>query len=83
MKILALVTSTLTGSIAVVENNLLLSELTLQVKETHSSQLMPAIDFVLKTAGMPPDNLDGFAIALGPGSFTGLRDCLSSPSPGS
>jgi len=73
MRILALETSTLTGSVAVVEDTCLLTEITLQVKETHSSQLMPAIDIVLKTTGMLPNELDGFAVALGPGSFTGLR----------
>lgn len=77
MKILALETSTLMGSIAVVDDENLLCELTLHVKETHSSQLMPAIDYVLKTVELPPERLDGFAIALGPGSFTGLRIGLS------
>jgi tRNA threonylcarbamoyladenosine biosynthesis protein TsaB len=77
MKILALETSTLMGSIAVVDDGRLLCELTLHVKETHSSQLMPAVDYVLKTVGLPPERLDGFAVALGPGSFTGLRIGMS------
>ena len=73
MKVLAVETSTLMGSVAVVESDRILCELTLSVEETHSSQLMPAIDYVLKTARCTPDRLDGLAIALGPGSFTGLR----------
>lgn len=77
MKILALETSTLVGSIALIDDNGLICEFTLQVKETHSSQLMPAIDHVLRTAELRPEQLDGFAVALGPGSFTGLRIGLS------
>ena len=77
MKLLAVETSTLMGSIAVVDGNRILCELTLHVEETHSSQLMPAIDHVLKTVGLAPGELDGFAIALGPGSFTGLRIGMS------
>jgi len=73
MKVLAVETSTLMGSVAVVDDDRLLCELTLHVQETHSSQLMPAIDYVLNAAGCAPDGLDGFAVTLGPGSFTGLR----------
>jgi tRNA threonylcarbamoyladenosine biosynthesis protein TsaB len=77
MKLLAVETSTLMGSVAVVDGERTLCELTLRVEETHSSQLMPAIDYVLKTLGLGPRQLDGFAIALGPGSFTGLRIGMS------
>ncbi|MBI5118317.1 tRNA (adenosine(37)-N6)-threonylcarbamoyltransferase complex dimerization subunit type 1 TsaB [Candidatus Poribacteria bacterium] len=77
MKILAIETSTLMGSVAVVDDAHLLCELTLHVEETHSAQLMPAVDYVLKTVGVAPANLDGFAVALGPGSFTGLRIGMS------
>lgn len=73
MKVLAVETSTLMGSVAVVDGGRMLCELTLHVQETHSSQLMPVIDYVLKESGCAPDRLDGFAVALGPGSFTGLR----------
>ena len=73
LNVLAVETSTLMGGVAVVEDERLLCELTLHVQETHSAQLMPAIDYVLQTAGCAPDMLDGFAVALGPGSFTGLR----------
>ena len=48
MKTLAVETSTLMGSIAIVEERETLCELTLHVAETHSAQLMPAIDYVLK-----------------------------------
>lgn len=73
MKVLAIETSTLTGSIAALEADRVLCELTLHVEETHSAQLMPAIDYVLKTVRWTPNQLDGLGIAVGPGSFTGLR----------
>ena len=77
MKILAVETSTLMGSVAVVEERAILCELTLHVAETHSAQLMPAIDYVLQTVNCKPEEIDAFAVALGPGSFTGLRIGLS------
>lgn len=77
MKVLAVETSTLMGSVAVVEERAILCELTLHVAETHSSQLMPAIDHVLQTVNCRPEEIDAFAAALGPGSFTGLRIGLS------
>lgn len=77
MKILAVETSTLMGGVAVVDDGGAICELTLSVGETHSAQLMPAVDYVLKTAGCRPDELDALAVALGPGSFTGLRIGLS------
>ncbi len=73
MKLLAVETSTLMGSVAVVDGDRLLCEVTLQVSETHSSQIMPVVEYVLGTAGLEVAQLDGFAVALGPGSFTGLR----------
>ncbi len=44
---------------------------------THSQTLMPAADHVLKTAGITADMVDAFAVASGPGSFTGLRIGIS------
>ena len=73
MKILALEASTLMGGVAVVDDEGVICELTLSVAETHSAQLMPAVDYALKMADLKPDELDAFAVALGPGSFTGLR----------
>ncbi len=77
MKILALEASTLMGGVAVVDDEGVICELTLSVAETHSAQLMPAVDYALRMAGLKPGELDAFAVALGPGSFTGLRIGLS------
>lgn len=42
-----------------------------------SELLLPAIDYVLKTAGLAPSDLDYAAVTSGPGSFTGLRLAFS------
>ncbi len=73
MKILAIETSTLLGGVAIIDDARILCELTLQVEETHSSQLLPAVEYVLNTVRLSPGELDGLAVATGPGSFTGLR----------
>jgi tRNA threonylcarbamoyladenosine biosynthesis protein TsaB len=49
------------------------AELTMQAKLTHSETLMPHIEQVLKMAAVPKDKLEGIAVSIGPGSFTGLR----------
>lgn len=73
MRILGIDTSTMVGSIAVTDGYQLLSEYILRVDETHSSRLVPAIDQVLRDAGLQIGDMDGLAVSQGPGSFTGLR----------
>ena len=73
MRILAADTSTIIGSVALVENESPIGEYTLNVSETHSARLMPTIDRVLADCGMEIAEVDALAIAIGPGSFTGLR----------
>lgn len=73
MKVLAIETSTLTGSIALISDDLVLGETTLSVSIQHSERLMPAIEQLLKEAGSSVGDIDLFAVAEGPGSFTGLR----------
>ncbi len=73
MRILGIETSTMTGSVALMDEERLIAEYTLNLKETHTSRLMPAIDKVLKDASLTIQDLDGIAVSLGPGSFTGLR----------
>ncbi len=51
----------------------LLGENFLNVGFTHSQTLMPMVEALLQTAGVAPKALGGFAVAAGPGSFTGLR----------
>ena len=77
MRVLAVDTATKICSVAVVENNALLSELTVNHGHTHSTHLMPMVDTLLSQCGLSVKDLDGFAITIGPGSFTGLRIGLS------
>lgn len=73
MKILGIDTSTPCGSIGLIDNDSVIAEYLLNIPITHSERLLDAIDHVLKQAGCPIVDLDGWAISLGPGSFTGLR----------
>jgi tRNA threonylcarbamoyladenosine biosynthesis protein TsaB len=78
MKILAIETSTLLGGIAITDDaSGLIAEVRLNVKSTHSERLMTEIDHLLKQSGLELADMDVFAIATGPGSFTGLRIGLS------
>ena len=73
MKILGIDTSTPIGSIALIDGDNLVAEHTLNIVQAHSSRLMPAIDSVLKWGDITADALDGCAVGIGPGSFTGIR----------
>lgn len=73
MKILALDSSGLVASVAVVTEDKVLGEFTVNNKKTHSQTLLPMIDEVLKILDMDLKELDAIAVAGGPGSFTGLR----------
>ncbi|KKL06136.1 hypothetical protein LCGC14_2599040 [marine sediment metagenome] len=89
MRILGIETSTMTGSVALMDEVRLIAEYTLNLprrskerrvgvsaslrKETHTSRLMSAIDKMLKDASLTIKDLNGIAVSLGPGSFTGLR----------
>ncbi len=73
MKILALDSSGLVASVAVVEDDCLLAEFTVNYKKTHSQTLLPMLEEVRKVIELDLDSLDAIAVASGPGSFTGLR----------
>ena len=73
MSILAIDTATQVSSVAVASEEKLAAELTMQARLTHSETLMPHIEQVLQMAGVKKAELDGIAVSIGPGSFTGLR----------
>jgi tRNA threonylcarbamoyladenosine biosynthesis protein TsaB len=77
MRILAVDTSTRSCSVAVVDGNDLLAEVTSGNGQTHSRHLMAMIDSVLGLAGLDLSMTDGLAFTCGPGSFTGLRIGIS------
>jgi tRNA threonylcarbamoyladenosine biosynthesis protein TsaB len=77
MRVLGVDTSTMTAGVGIVTEDEVLVDLRFDVKVTYSEILMPIIDMALKTVGMKIEDIDGFAISIGPGSFTGLRIGLS------
>jgi tRNA threonylcarbamoyladenosine biosynthesis protein TsaB len=78
MKILAVDTATKTCSIAIIDNTALLAELTINHRETHTIFLMGMIRNILEITRLSLNDIKGFAVSIGPGSFTGLRIGLSS-----
>jgi tRNA threonylcarbamoyladenosine biosynthesis protein TsaB len=73
MKILAADTSTPSGSVAILADGSVMVEWTLQSAQTHNRRLLKTVDSLLETLGWSLDDIDGFAVTSGPGSFTGLR----------
>lgn len=73
MKILALDTSSMTATVALLDEDKLIGEYTLNHKKNHSEKLMPMIEELLESCDTAPQDIDVFAVSLGPGSFTGLR----------
>ena len=73
MKILALDSSGIVASVAVVEDDTLLAEYTVNYKKTHSQTLLPMLDEIVKMTELELESIDAIAVAAGPGSFTGLR----------
>lgn len=73
MQVLALDSSGLVASVAIVDEEQTLAEYTMNYKMTHSQTLLPMLDAVVKLMGFDLDTIDAIAVAGGPGSFTGLR----------
>jgi tRNA threonylcarbamoyladenosine biosynthesis protein TsaB len=73
MRILAADTSTTTGSVALLDDARLLCEWTLLAAQTHNRRLLQTTDECLKAVGWTVEEVDLFAVTIGPGSFTGLR----------
>ena len=73
MKVLAFDTSSKALSVALLEDENRLAELTLTIKKNHSITLMPTIEFLMASIDWKPTDLDRIVVAEGPGSYTGLR----------
>ena len=77
--ILAINTSTLQFSLALIgQSGTVAGEIYLSAGKRHFGGLFPSLDFLLKSLGTGKSNITGVAVALGPGSFTGLRVGLAS-----
>jgi len=73
MRVLGLDTATHCGGIAILEDEQVLASLVLNIKKTHSERLLRDVDYLLKECGIEIKDLDGIAVCIGPGSFTGVR----------
>lgn len=77
MATLALDTSTVVATAAVVSGESILAEVVWTIPRSHSEKILPAIDAVIKQADLQPADIDVIAVTTGPGSFTGLRIGMS------
>lgn len=73
MRILGIESSSLVASVAIVTDDVLMAEYTVNFKKTHSQTLLPMIDEVVRMLGIELETMDAIAVSGGPGSFTGLR----------
>ncbi len=77
LKILAVDTSAKAASTAIVEDGKIIAESFINTKLTHSQTMLPMVENMLKACAVSVDEIDGFAVSVGPGSFTGLRIGIS------
>ncbi len=73
MNIFAMDTSSVTATVAILNDEKLLGEYSVSSSLTHSQKIMPMTDEILKNLSMKLDDIDVFSVCVGPGSFTGLR----------
>jgi len=73
VKLLAMDTATGRQSLALMEGELVLARADEEARGSHARWLVPGIDRLLAEAGLALRDLDGLALSIGPGSFTGLR----------
>ena len=73
MKILAIDSSGLTATVALVEDDRTIAEYTVDYKKTHSQTLLPMISEMMEMVEMDVASVDAIAVSRGPGSFTVLR----------
>lgn len=73
MKILAVETATAWQSVAILDGERVLARSGQDAKGSHARTLLPAIDRLFEETGLTLNDLQGLAVSIGPGSFTGLR----------
>ncbi|MFZ7120562.1 MAG: tRNA (adenosine(37)-N6)-threonylcarbamoyltransferase complex dimerization subunit type 1 TsaB [Eubacteriaceae bacterium] len=77
MNILAIDTATMVSSVAIINDEKLLCEITINSKKNHSEKLILLIDDMIKNCDISINDVDIFTCTIGPGSFTGLRIAIS------
>ena len=73
MKILGIDSSGMVASVAMVQDDIMVAEYSVNYKKTHSQTLMLMLDEIVKMTEQDLNEIDAIAVAAGPGSFTGLR----------
>lgn len=73
MKILAIDASSVSVSAALCEDDTVLGEEFIHIRQTHSETLMPGVAALFAHCGVTPADIGLFAVTAGPGSFTGVR----------
>ena len=73
MRILGIESSSLVASVALVTDDVLTAEYTMNFKKTHSQTLLPMLDEIANMLELDLNTIDAIAVAAGPGSFTGVR----------
>ena len=73
MKILGIDSSGIVASAAIADEKNIITELTVNNKQTHSQTLLPMLDEVARMMELDMKTIDVIAVSAGPGSFTGLR----------
>ena len=73
MKILAIGTSGKNCTIAISEDKRVIKEININTGLTHSETLLPNIEKILLEANLTLNDMDAYAVSIGPGSFTGIR----------
>ena len=74
---LAIDTSTKVAGVALAHQGQTLAEFTWRAEYNHTVQLLPTIDYLLQRGGQKPSGLEAVVVAVGPGSFSGLRVGMS------
>jgi len=77
MTVLAIETATAVCGVALIADGTLRGEEFLEARNIHAERILGMIDTTLRRAGLEARELDGVAVSVGPGSFTGLRIGLS------
>ena len=73
MLIFGIDTCSMSSSAALMSEEKLIAEFTVNHKKTHSEKIMPQIEAMLAACGIDISDIDAFAASVGPGSFTGVR----------
>lgn len=73
MKLLSVESSAKSASVSLTDGDKLMAQYYQNTGLTHSRTLLPMADDMLKNLELTPKDIDAFAVAIGPGSFTGVR----------